>query len=147
LDHPQVSGSRRISPTASPIEPANRHDADESAGACATARDLKAERNHRKAGAADAAQACPTCFACKKQIVDNQWFCRLTPTPKTALHQEAKILLCSPLCALGYFGESEPTGSGPEPRYDRFDHAPYVPGVGQPSESFDAVGAETSRED
>jgi len=53
--------------------------------------------------------ALPTCFVCKKQIPENEWFCRLTQKMTDAAHPQApRILLCSPACALRHFGDSKP---------------------------------------
>jgi hypothetical protein len=53
----------------------------------------------------------PTCFVCKKPAADDQWFCRLTQNVKEAADpQAARILLCSPACALRHFAaNTEPT--------------------------------------
>lgn len=65
-----------------------------------------------------------TCFFCKKQIVDSQWFCRLPQKADgTAAPQEMQILLCSSVCALRYFGDPQPSGNGFEPNYDGHEHS------------------------
>jgi hypothetical protein len=53
-------------------------------------------------------QSRPTCFVCQRAVADDQWFCRLTQKVKAAADpQAARILLCSPACALRYFAESK----------------------------------------
>src|SRR5882724_9103174 len=73
---------------------------------------MEAQATHinsiRKNGAAPV-----TCFVCNKEIVDDQWFCRLpqtssSPSPNQPDH---KILLCSPACALRHFATNRPNGS------------------------------------
>jgi len=72
------------------------------------------------------------CFLCKKQILDNQWFCRLPQNADGAVApQAAKILLCSSVCALRYLGDSQPSGNGFEPNYDGYEHSLPVTGGGQ----------------
>jgi hypothetical protein len=63
--------------------------------------------------AAAGSQSRPTCFVCKQPAAGDQWFCRLTQKVKEAADtQAAKILLCSPTCALRYFAaKTEPTMS------------------------------------
>ncbi len=55
----------------------------------------------------------PSRFVSKKPIAQNQWFCRLTQkVTEAADPQAAKILLCSPACALRHFASNpEPTMS------------------------------------
>jgi hypothetical protein len=72
------------------------------------------ENHSQQTGAAVAdSQSRPTCFVCKKPAADDQWFCRLTQKVKEATDpQAARILLCSPACALRYFAaNTEPTMS------------------------------------
>jgi hypothetical protein len=53
-------------------------------------------------------QAQQTCIECQKPIKDNLWFCRLPAPVNGAPHpEEAKILLCSPACALRFFDAIE----------------------------------------
>jgi hypothetical protein len=48
------------------------------------------------------------CFVCKKPMAENQWYCRLTEKATEAADpRAAKILLCSPACALRHFAASE----------------------------------------
>ncbi len=70
------------------------------------------ETNSKNTPAADVAiQTSPTCFVCKKPMAEHEWFCRLTQkVEETAGPQAAKILLCSPACALRHFdANTEPT--------------------------------------
>ncbi len=54
-----------------------------------------------------------TCRLCNKDIIDNQWFCRLHTNPEEASPADsAEIDLCSPTCALFYFARSHPNGNG-----------------------------------
>ena len=56
------------------------------------------------AAAAAKPNSLPAWFVCKKQIAENQWFCRLTQkVTEAADPQAAKLLLCSPACALRHF--------------------------------------------
>jgi hypothetical protein len=148
-DQPHFPALCRITRIPSHTEKANRHNAHETASARATDGDLKMESNSKQTVVADVnARACPTCFVCKKQMADNQWFCRLTQNlTEAADPQAARILLCSPTCALSYFGESQPNGSSLEPQDDGYEHSPHVTGGGQRSESSKAVGAKASRKD
>ena len=58
-------------------------------------------------------EAQSNCFVCKKPLAEQQWFCRLTQNVEEAADpQAAKILLCSPTCALRHFAaKTEPTMS------------------------------------
>ena len=71
------------------------------------------ETNFKQTVAADSGSQSPrTCFVCKKQMAEDQWFCRLTQkVTETPESQGAKILLCSPTCALRHFAarEAKPT--------------------------------------
>ena len=71
------------------------------------------QTNSKQSVAADADSQSPlTCFVCKKQMAENQWFCRLTQkVTETPESQAPEILLCSPACALRHFvpWEAEPT--------------------------------------
>ncbi len=72
------------------------------------------ESHSQQTGVAVAdSQSRPTCFVCKKAMAEQEWFCRLTQKVKEAADtQAAKILLCSPTCALRYFAaKTEPTMS------------------------------------
>ena len=72
-------------------------------------------------------QVSPACFVCEKQIVDGQWFCRLPQKADgVAVSRAMKILLCSPACALRYFGGSRPGGNS-EPNYDGDGHSLPIP--------------------
>lgn len=112
-NHPRFPALCRISRIRGHTETANRHNAHETARARATNGDLKMEMNSEQMVVAGVnPHACPACFVCKKQMADSQWFCRLTQkVTETPAPQAAKILLCSPTCALSYFGESQPNGS------------------------------------
>ena len=84
------------------------------------------------------------CFVCQNQIVEGHWFCRLPQkVDGAAAPQEAKILLCSPICALRYFGDSQPGGNGFEPNYDGHEHSLHVAEGQKPSK---AKSARNSRE-
>jgi hypothetical protein len=51
----------------------------------------------------------PNCFVCAKPIIENEWFCRLTQEgTATDTAQPARILLCSPKCALRHFAVPTP---------------------------------------
>jgi hypothetical protein len=95
----------RLSRTTGLIDPADRHNADETAGALANNGNLKMETNSKQTDVADADPRSPlTCFVCKKPMAENQWFCRLTQkVTESPEYQAAKILLCSPSCALRHF--------------------------------------------
>jgi hypothetical protein len=54
------------------------------------------------------AQMSTACFVCQKPIVDSQWFCRVPQKNGAPDSQTKRILLCSPVCALRYFGDSQP---------------------------------------
>jgi hypothetical protein len=75
-------------------------------------------------------QARLICFVCKKEIVDNGWFCRVPQKTEGAAGSQAQeILLCSPVCALRYFGDSQPSGDSLEPNYDGYERTlPVAPG-------------------
>ena len=76
------------------------------------------------------------CFVCNKPIVDNTWFCRLPKkTEGAAGSQVGAILLCSSVCALRYFGDSQPNGNGFERNYEGFERSLPVPGGRQKTES------------
>lgn len=62
------------------------------------------------------------CQVCGRPIVDNQWFCRLPP-PKseTASADTARVLLCSPPCALRHFADSRSIALRLEPNYDGYE--------------------------
>ena len=47
------------------------------------------------------------CFICRREIVDNGWFCKL---PREA----RRIMLCCPQCALRYFDTLYPATNGDE---------------------------------
>jgi len=68
---------------------------------------LNVETNLPATGLAHAhthSDAPPACMICNKPIAENQWFCRLTQKVNEAANpQPAKILLCSPACALRHF--------------------------------------------
>ncbi len=58
-------------------------------------------------------QARLMCFVCEKEIADNGWFCRLPQkTDGVAVSQAMEILLCSPFCAVRYFGDSQQGAPG-----------------------------------
>ena len=81
---------------------------------------------------ASGVQMSDRCFACNKPIRDGEWFCRLPKRTEGAADAQAvKILLCSPICALRYLGDSQPSGNGFEPNYDGFEHSLPVTGGGQ----------------
>ena len=81
---------------------------------------------------ASGVQTSDRCFACNKPIGEGEWFCRLPKkTDGAADAQAVKILLCSSICALRYFGDSQPAGNGLEPSYDGFEHSLPVTGGGQ----------------
>jgi len=83
---------------------------------------------HSNSATASNTEVSSACFVCQKPIVDGQWFCRLPQkTDGAAASQEAKILLCSSICALRYFGDSQPAGNGFEPNYDGYEHSPHTP--------------------
>jgi len=66
------------------------------------------EANPKKATADANPNSLPICFECKKQLAENQWFCRLTQKVSSAADaQAAKILLCSPACAPRHFTASK----------------------------------------
>jgi len=74
------------------------------------------------------AQVPTMCFVCQKPIVDSAWFCRLPKKAEgAAASPVAEIFLCSSVCALRHFGDSQPYGNGFEPSYDGFEHSPHVP--------------------
>ena len=61
-----------------------------------------------------------TCRLCNKDIIDNQWFCRLHIGPDGASPAEpAETDLCSPTCALCYFARLHPNGNGYDEDRDR----------------------------
>ena len=61
-----------------------------------------------------------TCRLCNKDIIDNQWFCRLHIGSDGASPAEpAETDLCSPTCALCYFARSRPNGNGYDEGRDR----------------------------
>jgi hypothetical protein len=81
-------------------------------------------------------EASSACFVCKNQIVDGQWFCRLPQKADgAAAPQEAKILLCSSICALRYFGDSQPGGKSFEPNYDGYERSRQVAEGQKPSKA------------
>lgn len=111
--HPHSRALCRPSRSTGHIETANRHNPHEPAGALATDGNLKMEPNFKQPVAADADPRSPrTCFVCKKQMAEHQWYCRLTQkVTEISGSQAAKILLCSPACASRHFvvSEAEPT--------------------------------------
>ncbi len=79
---------------------------------------------HRNSATTSNTEVSSACFVCEKQIVDSQWFCRLPQKADGAVApEEAKILLCSPICALRYLGDSLPGGNGFEPNYDGYENS------------------------
>jgi len=52
-------------------------------------------------------------------------------------------LLCSAVCALRYFGDSQPGGNGFAPNYDGYEHSRHVAEGQKPSK---AKSAKNSRE-
>jgi len=79
------------------------------------------------------------CFVCQKSIVDGQWFCRVPQKADgAAAPQEAKILLCSSICALRYFGDSQPGGNGFELNYDGYERSRQVAEGQKPSKTRSA---------
>jgi hypothetical protein len=89
-------------------------------------------------------QASPACFVCHKQIVDSQWFCRLPQESKGAAEsQGVEVLLCSPVCALRYLGDSQPGGNSIEPNYDGYEPSRPVAEGQKPAK---ATSARNSRE-
>jgi hypothetical protein len=78
------------------------------------------------------------CFVCHKQIADSQWFCRLLQKADGAsVPQEARILLCSAICALRYLGDSQPGGNSFEPNYNGYEHSPHIAEGQKPSSAKD----------
>ena len=62
------------------------------------------ETNPKETAADANPNSLPICFECKKQMAENQWFCRLTQkVTEISESPAAKILLCSPACALRHF--------------------------------------------
>lgn len=78
---------------------------EQSPSACANDVDLKMENHSQMTSVAVSdSRSRPTCLVCKKPAADDQWFCRLTKKVNEADDpQAAKILLCSPVCALRHF--------------------------------------------
>jgi hypothetical protein len=63
-----------------------------------------------------------TCHLCNKDIIDNQWFCRLHIMPDGGPPADpAEIDLCSPTCALCYFARLHPNGNGHDEDRDRHE--------------------------
>jgi len=76
------------------------------------------------------------CIVCEKEIVDNGWFCRLPQKTEGAAGSQAMgILLCSPVCALRYFRDSQPGGNGFEPNYDGYEYSLHVAKGQKPSKA------------
>ena len=89
-------------------------------------------KNFNQNSAADSgAKARQMCFVCEKPIADGGWFCRLPQKTDGATGRQAEISLCSPVCALRHFGDSQPSGNGFEPGYDGFETLAQVSGGGQ----------------
>ena len=83
---------------------------------------------HRNSATTSNTEVSSTCFVCEKQIVDGQWFCRLPQKADgAAAPQAAQILLCSSVCALRYFEDSQPGGNGFKPNYDGYEHSRHLP--------------------
>ena len=99
---------------------------------------------HSNSGTRSNTQVSSACFVCQKKIVDGQWFCRLPQKTDGATGPQAtEILLCSAVCALRYFGDSQPGGNGFEPNYDGYEHSRHVAEGQKPSK---AKSAKNSRE-
>ncbi len=76
----------------------------------------------------ESAQKRPACFICKKAIADRVWFRRVSQKIEgVASSQMTEIMLCSPACALRYFGNSQANRSNFEPNYDGYEHSLPVP--------------------
>jgi hypothetical protein len=75
-------------------------------------------------------EARPTCIVCRAEILDNQWFCRLSQNGNgngngngsgDAHGESPAILLCSPRCALRHFGASRPPDNGFDSDFEPYE--------------------------
>ena len=72
--------------------------------------------NRRQAGTTPQDDNKPQkCFVCGKEVPAGGWFCRIP-------REEDKIVLCSPLCALGYFDAFESASNPDKPDLADYEH-------------------------
>lgn len=93
------------------------------------------------------AQGAVACFVCHKPIADSQWFCRLPRMTADGVDPRGtKILLCSPGCALSYFGELQPNVASLEASYAGRVQLSPIPAGTSGAEEAKPVGAQTTGE-
>ncbi|HEV2327347.1 MAG TPA: hypothetical protein VGY56_01010 [Verrucomicrobiae bacterium] len=74
---------------------------------------------HQVSATVSGIQELDRCLVCGKAIIDNAWFCRFPQKPDGAANSPCReLFICSPWCALRYFGFLDGASQNLEPSRD-----------------------------